>query len=140
MALVSGDAEGALKIAQEGAARFTGARALVHLQAEAMLALRDYGRAVSFLEEQLALERSDRVAWRLMAKALEGLGRTAQAHRASAEAYVLDGAWLAAIEQLQLARKAGGLDFYAASQLDVRIKELQALHTREQEEARSAPR
>ncbi len=138
--LESGDARGALALAREAAQRFPTARALVHLQAEAMLAQRDHAGAARFLDEQLALQRSDGALWRLMARARAGLGQQALAHRASAEAYALDGAWLASLEQLELARKAGGLDFYAASQLDARIKELRAYYTRDKEDEKAMTR
>ncbi|MFP5461627.1 MAG: M48 family metalloprotease [Gammaproteobacteria bacterium] len=138
--LQAGDAAGALALARAAAARFPAARALVHLQAEAMIALRDHRAAVAFLEDRLAVTRTDAALWRLMARARSGLGETALAHRASAESYALDGAWLAAVEQLELARRDGGLDFYAASQLDARIKVLKAEYTREQEDAKAGLR
>src|SRR5690606_20890234 len=97
--LQAGDAAGALALARAAAARFPAARALVHLQAEAMIALRDHRAAVAFLEDRLAVARTDAALWRLMARARSGLGETALAHRASAESYALDGAWLAAVEQ-----------------------------------------
>ena len=130
--LRAGDAAGALEIAQRATARFPRARALVHLQAEAMLASRDFEKAATYLQGQLALYRSDPVLWRLLSQAENGAGRPALAHRAAAEDYALVGGWLAAIEQLKLAQKRGAFDFYTASQIDARIKELQAEYTREQ--------
>ncbi len=132
--LRAGDAAGALAIAEAAAARFAGSRALVHLQADAMLAMRDFDKAAAFLKDQLAIYRSDAVLWRLLSRAEYGAGRPALAHRAAAEDYALTGAWLAAIEQLKLARRDGRLDFYVASQVDARIKELQAEYTREQQD------
>lgn len=136
--LRSGDAAGALAIADSAAARFVGARALSHLQAEAMLAMRDYTRAADFLQDQLALYRGDPRLWRLMSQARHGLGQPALAHRATAEEYALIGGWLAAIEQLKLAQREGRIDFYTASQIDARIKELQAEYTREQQDKQAA--
>lgn len=132
--LQAGDPAGALAVAQAGAGRFSGARALVYLQADALLALKEYQKALVFLKDQLALYRSDPVLWRLSSRAHNGLGQTAEAHRAVAEEYALGGAWLGALEQLKLAQRAGGLDFYAASQVDARMRELQALHTARQQE------
>jgi len=132
--LRAGDAAGALALAETAAGRFVGARALNYLQAESMLAMRDFTRATAFLQDQLTLYRGDPVLWRLMAQARYGLGEPALAHRASAEEYALIGGWLAAIEQLKLAQRAGNVDFYTASQIDARIKELQAEYTREQQE------
>jgi len=132
--LRAGDAAAALAIAETAAVRFPGARALVHLQAEAMLAMRDFEQAAAFLQDQLAVYRSDPALWRLLSQARYGSGKPALAHRAAAEEYALIGGWLAAIEQLRLAQRAGNLDFYTASQIDARIKELQAEYTREQQD------
>jgi beta-barrel assembly-enhancing protease len=55
-------------------------------------------------------------------------------HQATAEALALQGGWLGAIEQLQLARKATDLDFFSASQVDARLRDLQAVYQREQSE------
>lgn len=132
--LAAGDARGALALARAGAGRFAGARALAHLQAEAMLEMRDFDAAVRFLTEQTSLYRSDPLSWRMLARAHEGLGHSGLAHRASAEAYALAGAWLAAIEQLRLAQRGGGLDFFAASQVDARLREMQAEYARERKD------
>ena len=70
----------------------------------------------------------------LLARAHGGLGESGLAHRASAEEYALAGAWLAAIEQLRLAQRGGGLDFFAASQVDARLRDLQAEYARERKD------
>lgn len=134
VSLRQGDAAGARAIAEAAAQRFAGSRALVHLQAEATLAMGEAARAAAFLEDQLTLYRGDPVLWRLLSRARAGLGQVALAHRATAEEYALIGGWLAAIEQLRLAQRAGGLDFYAASEVDARIKDLQAEYAREQQD------
>ena len=132
--LSQGDAAGALAVAREGAQRWPQARALVHLQAQALIAQQDWPGAVDFLQKQLALWRSDPMLWRLLGQAHAGRGDAAFAHRAVAEEYALMGGWLAAIEQLRLAQRKGTLDFYTASQVDARVQELQAIYTRERQE------
>ena len=132
--LAQGDAAGALSIAESASRRFFGARSLSHLQARALIELGEFSRAAAFLDDQLALYKADPVLWRLMARVRGGLGQTAAAHRAAAEEYVLMGGWLAAIDQLRLAQRAPGLDFYAASQVDARLRELQAEYESEQQD------
>lgn len=132
--LRQGDAAGALAIARAAAARWVSSRALVHLQAQALLALGEAARAQEFLSDQLLLYRSDATLWRLLSQAWQALRQPAQAHRAAAEDYALTGSWLAAIEQLRLALRAGGLDFYTASLVDARLKDLQAEFTRDQQD------
>ena len=41
------------------------------------------------------------------------------------------GAWVAAIEQTKLAKQAGDLDFYQASELDARSRQIQDLYRQE---------
>lgn len=138
--LDAGDPAAALKLLDTAQARHPSARALTHLRAAALLAGRDYAAAVPVLEDALALYRSDPVLWRMLSEAHGGLGQTARAHRASAEQYVLLGATPAAIEQLQLAQRAGRLDFHTASQVDARLRELEIAWRIEQQERREARR
>ena len=94
----------------------------------------DFHAAVRFLSEQTRLYKSEPLLWRMLARAHGGLGESGLAHRASAEEYALAGAWLAAIEQLRLAQRGGGLDFFAASQVDARLRDLQAEYARERKD------
>ena len=132
--LDAGDPAAALAIAQAATGKFPEARALAHPMARALLALRNYDRAARYLEESLELWRSDAALWRMLAEAYSGQGKLASAHRASAEHFALVGAWPAAIDQLRLAQRAVGDDFYAASKIDARLRELQAEHLREMQE------
>ncbi|MCL4747322.1 MAG: M48 family metalloprotease [Burkholderiaceae bacterium] len=137
--LAAGDGAGALAIARAAAGRFVGARALLHLQAEAMLEMKEFDAAVRFLVEQTGLYKTDPALWRMLARAHAGLGQTGLAHRAAAEEYALAGAWLAAIEQLRLAQRGATLDFYSASQVDARLRALQAEYASERKEAQERP-
>ena len=123
-----------LTLAQTGAGRFAGARTLIHLQAQALLAMREPARAAAFLQEQIALYQTDARLWRLLAQAHAALDQPALAHRATAEEYALSGSWLAAVEQLRLALKLGTLDFYTGSLADARMKTFQAEYQREKQE------
>jgi predicted Zn-dependent protease len=60
----------------------------------------------------------------LQAKAYAMMGKNMQQHRAQAESYLSGGQLDGAIEQLELARKAGDGDFYELSQVDARLHEL----------------
>lgn len=132
--LQSGDPRGAAAIALAGTQRFPESRALVHMRAQALIDSKDFAASVSYLQEQLDIYRADPTLWRLTALAQGAQGRTAEAHRASAEEYALLGGWLAAIEQLRLAQRAGTLDFYTASRVDSRLKELQAQYSLDQQD------
>ena len=80
--------------------------------------------AVTTTQQELQLTPSDSRLYVLQAKAYAALGRHMQQHRAQAEAYLADGQLASAIEQLDLARKAGDGNFYEQSQVDARLREL----------------
>ncbi len=128
------DPKGALAIAQAALQRSPQSRALMYVQASALIDSGQAAQASRFLEDQLAIYRSDATLWRLLAQAYSAQGKDALAHRASAEQYALMGGWMSAIEQLRLAQRSGKLDFYTASQVDTRLQEFQAIYTREKQE------
>ena len=57
------------------------------------------------------------------------MGKRLLQHRALAEVYALRGNLPGAIEQLQIAQKAGDGDFYQKSSVEARLKELIAADT-----------
>ncbi len=136
--LDAGDPGAALAQVDAALARYPSSRALIQLRARALFARRDYAAAVPFLEESLALYRTDAQLWALLSEAQGALDRPALAHRAAAERFVLLGALPAAIEQLRLAQRSGRLDFHTASQVDARLRELEARWLREREERAEA--
>jgi len=104
------------------------------LKARALLARGDDREAADFLSEVLRTRRGDPELFRLQAEAWSRLGDDARAHRAAAEQFALLGGLPAAIEQLRRARQAGTLDFYTGSQVDARLRELQAEYLQEQQD------
>jgi beta-barrel assembly-enhancing protease len=96
--------------------------------------------AKRYLEEQTGLYKTDQALWALLAKAYDANGQPALAHKASAERYLLLGASREAANQLDLAQKAGGVDFYVSSQIDARLREVRQTVQREQAERQAARR
>lgn len=68
----------------------------------------------------------DRIVWQLLSRLSDRLGQRAAAHAAAGEAYAIAGAWKAAMEQFEFARKAGDGDFVLLSQVDVRMAKIRA--------------
>ena len=87
--------------------------------------------------QALESTRTDTELWELFARAQSALGRDAQAHLAMAEMHAINGVWVAAIEQLQAAQRTRQLDFYASSQVDVRLRQLRARFFEEREDRRA---
>lgn len=138
--LESGDAAGALDRLSRAIRRFPEQRALIRLQAQALIALPDTPQAVLVLEEATRIWPQDDALWRMLAQAYEQRGLRARAHRAAAERFVLLGAFVAAADQLRRAQRAGDPDFYIASMIDARLREIEPAARRELEESRQAGR
>ncbi len=126
--------DAALARSRAAIARAPGSRPLALQHAELLIRAQRHSDAIAYLEPLLAAVRGDPALWQLMAQAQFGAGRAGLGHRAAAEQYALGGGLLAAIEQLRLAQRDQGLDFYTASQIDARLRELQARYTREMRE------
>jgi predicted Zn-dependent protease len=96
------------------------------------LGLKQPREALAFLSERQRIWASDGTLYALKSEAHQALGQAAQAHLAQAESYVLADRTGAAIEQLQLAQRAGKTDFYTLSIIDARLRDLRE---RQQKEA-----
>ena len=86
------------------------------------LAARETHRAESALAERPRDERLNAY----MAQAYGLLGQRAAQHAAQAESYAVQGMLSEAIEQLELAQRAGDGDFYRLSAVDARLRQLRA--------------
>ncbi len=127
--------DAAITLAREAAQRFPLSRLSAMHYVDLLQRSERHGDAIAFLREQIALPRSDTNFYAGLAKSYAALDRKTLHHQAVAEAYVLLGAATAAVEQLQLARKAADADFYVLSEVDARIRQLQQQLKEQREEA-----
>ena len=121
------DPAGALTLLQAAVKRYPHARSLSYALIETKLAAGSGGEladALSLTQHQLQLTPGDARLHALQAKIYSALGRRMQMHRAQGEAYWLAGQLDPAIEQFDLARKAGDGNFYEQSEVDARLREL----------------
>jgi beta-barrel assembly-enhancing protease len=102
-------------------------RALIYGYIEALLATGHVKEAVADLEERLRNTREDARLYRLQARAWELSGRPISQYRALAEAAFHKGNLAAAVEQLELAVKVKGPDYYEVSSAESRLRELKRL-------------
>ena len=119
-----GDAVGAVKILRAAQPRFPQERASAYSLVESLLDAQSPQEAVKVTVDDLLSYPSDARMHALQAKTYALLGKRLQQHRAQAEAYALQGQVPAAVEQLELAQKAGDGNFYEQSQVDSRLREL----------------
>lgn len=104
--------------------RHSAYRPLAYAYAAALIEARQARQALAFLDEQLYTWPDEARLYAIQANAHQALGQSQDAHLAQAEAYLRQGADAAAMEQLQLALKAGGRDFYKLSIIEARLRAL----------------
>jgi len=122
--LAQGDAGGGLALYREAMLRYPLNQALIYGYGEALIKTRRFDEALRFSEMQLQNYPQDVRLHKLRAESFAGMGRQAQQHQALAESFALQGQTMAAIEQLNLAQRAGDANFYEQSVIDARLREL----------------
>ena len=98
-------------------------RALLYDYADLLLQNKQAGIAVKLLTEQITRHPSDTTLYDLQARAYVMLGKSFEQHQAQAYSYAWQGNLYAAIEQLELAKQAGG-SFYQLSTIESDLREL----------------
>ena len=124
IALARKDGAGAVRTLEAAARGFPSNRSLVYALADARIIGGQPAAAVEGVRRALDARQSDPRLWQLLSRGYASLGQRTAQHRAQAEVYVLRGSLPAAIEQLEIARKAGDGDFYELSAVDARLREL----------------
>ncbi len=102
-------------------------RALTHAYLDLLLQSGRPRDVIVDLEERLRTAQDDWKLYELQARAFEASGRRLAQHRAQAEALYRRGNIGAAVEQLEIAVKTKGSDFYELSSAESRLRELRAL-------------
>lgn len=118
------DATGAARILEAAQKQFPASRSLSYALADARIQAGQAREAAAGVRRMIDTRNSDPRLWQLLSRAHAALGQRTAQHRAQAEVYVLRGSLPAAIEQLEIARKAGDGDFYELSAVDARMREL----------------
>ena len=101
-------------------------RALIYDYAELLLQTRQAASAVKLVGEQLTRHPSDTALYALQARSYAMLGKRLEQHQAQAYAYAWQGNLAAAIEQLEMAKQAGG-SFYQLSMIESDLRELREM-------------
>ncbi|CAL1241427.1 beta-barrel assembly-enhancing protease [Candidatus Methylocalor cossyra] len=112
----------ALELYDAALQRFPGNRAITLNYVRALLTVRKPAQANRLLNLYSRYHPPTPEVYDLMAETYSKLGNEAESHRYVAEAYYLAGQTRAAIQQLRLAKKAAGSNFYLNSVIDERLK------------------
>jgi predicted Zn-dependent protease len=101
-------------------------RALVYGYLDELLQTGHTREAIADLDERLRGTSDDARLYELQARAFEASGRRLSQHRSQAEAFYRKGNLAAAVEQLELAVRSKGTDFYELSSAESRLRELRS--------------
>jgi predicted Zn-dependent protease len=120
-----GDYAGALDIYQAAAKLYPNDRALFLGRIQTLLDLKRPQEALTAINDRMLKQDEDQL-YELQAKTYEILGKRLLQHQAQAEVYYRRGNLLAAVDQLQTAKRIGDGDFYQLSSVEARLNELRA--------------
>lgn len=134
--LGQGDVDGGLAQYRDAMVHYPLNYALAYGYGDALIAAHRYQDSLRFAESRLVSYPQDVRLYKLQAESHAALGHRAAEHRAMAEVYALQGQTGAAVEQLELARKAGDANFYESSAIDARLRELKQRQVEEMKEKR----
>jgi predicted Zn-dependent protease len=121
-----GDLAGAREILRSAAAQHPNYRPLGYALVESYQALGQHKEALGALQELTRNYPRDARLYGMRARSFAATGQQLELHQALAEQYYLTGTLQAAIDQLQLAQKSGGGDFYEMSVLEARLRQFRA--------------
>ncbi|MDO8703183.1 MAG: M48 family metalloprotease [Undibacterium sp.] len=113
----------AIKIAETALQDLPLSRGIVYQYADALIAANRTEEAGTFLRDQVLLYRHEAPLQNLLAKSYAVQGKQALQHIALAEAYAIDGALPAALQQLEIARRDPDVQYFDLSVIDARERE-----------------
>jgi beta-barrel assembly-enhancing protease len=124
--LAQNSAAEALREADAGRQKYPTSRGIARQYADSLIAAGKLDEAVAYLRDQAQLYRQEPELQDQLAKAYAAQGKQALQHLALAESYALNGALPAALDQLNIARRASDASFYDQAMIDARERELKA--------------
>jgi predicted Zn-dependent protease len=129
----SGHAQRAFKIYQKALLLYPHNHPLTYYYARDLLAAGKADRAMTLLRGYVRNRDPDAGIYHLYAQAAGDSGHLAEAYQNMAEYYFLHGQTSAAIDQLAQASKLKHLDYYQASKIQARLRQLKAIAREEQQ-------
>jgi len=140
LALAKGKNEEALQIAQSTLKAYPQSYAAGAAMVNAYLKLGRSSDAIAWLKARTKSQPNEIIWWGMLSNAYDQAKNVPMRHYALGEKYALEGSWLAAIEQLKIARSASGSDFYQNSTIDARLREIQRQYQDElREQSKKGP-
>lgn len=134
--LAASEAQEALQEAEAAKTKFPLSRSITRQYADALIAAGRVDDAVTYLRDQAQLYRTDPKLQDQLARAYSAQGKQALQHLALAESYAINGILPAAIEQLNIARRAPDANYYDQAVIDAREREFKMRFAEEMKEAK----
>jgi predicted Zn-dependent protease len=122
--LDSGDTNRAIKRFETALAKYPNKMQLVYDYPDALMKAGRNAEAAAFAERQLERFANDGPLHLLAARAYAGLDKKLMQHKHQGEYYAWQGNLRGAVDQLEIATKAGDGDFYQLSVVDMRLRTL----------------
>ncbi|MBA2690437.1 MAG: tetratricopeptide repeat protein, partial [Burkholderiales bacterium] len=119
-----GQQAAALDLYRAGLRLFPQYRSLVYGELETLIDQKNYNDALKAVNERLKSGQDEEKLYDLQSKIYAGLGKRLLQHQAQAEVYYRRGNLPAAADQLQIALRSGDGDFYQASSVEARLREI----------------
>ncbi|MCU6434548.1 M48 family metalloprotease [Undibacterium sp. Jales W-56] len=129
--LASRQYDAAVKLAEQTMQQLPLSRGIVYQYVDALLAAQRNEDAARFLRDQVQLYRQEPKLQNQLGKVYELQGKQALQHIALAEAYALNGALPAALQQLDIARRAPDAQYYEQAVIDAKEREWKEKHKEE---------
>ena len=123
----------AVKLARDNAIRYPLSSLAASHYLDVLNQTNQHETAIDYLRKQDAIARSQPAYHALLGRSYAALNRRSLQHQSIGEMYALLGAPQAAVNQLELARRANDGDFYTMSEIDARMRDLQAEAKRDRE-------
>ena len=121
-----GNLTATLELYRNGVKNFPQHRALIYDYVNLLLQNDQSETAIKLLAAQVTHHPSDTTLYDLQARAYAILGKVLEQHQALAYSYIWQGKLYAALEQLELAKQAGG-SFYQLSAVESDLRELKEM-------------
>ncbi len=133
--IAAGEQDAAFACYREALRQHPAHRALVYDYADALLIARQPDAALKVVEPRMQTHAEDHRLYLLQSRAYALQNKRFAHHRAQGEAYARMGNLSGAVEQLQIALKAGESDFYQLSATEARLRQLRALDAERRKES-----
>lgn len=127
IARARGDGQEAARIYAEALAVFPSHRALIYGHAEHFIATHQFDKALRLIEDRQPNFPDDPYFYELKSRIYTAQGKNLLRHQAQGEAYYRRYNYQGALEQMDLAVKAGDGDFYQRSIVEARLNQLRQL-------------